>query len=95
MFQKDRFIEDCKKSVAEGQKAIRELVLEAVADPAGIVAELGEPTKAGADFIGPGQAVTLGRDIIHSVAEPWDMEHTRAVFRQAETRFNAGLAAGA
>ena len=192
MFQKDRFIEDCKKSVGEGQAAIRDLVLEAVADPAGIVAELGEPTKAGvytlhhapdltvinfvwapcmtllphnhnmfavigiysgrednmfwrrletgsgdgpdieaagAESIGPGQAVTLGRDIIHSVANPitklssaihvyggnfyeppvprsqwdhetlveapWDMDHTRAVFRQAETRFNAGLAAGA
>ena len=192
MFRKDRFIEDCKKSVGEGQKAIRELVLEAVADQAGVVAELGEPTKAGvytlhhapdltvinfvwapcmtllphnhnmfavigiyggrednvfwrriepakgdgpsieaagADSIGQGQAVTLGRDIIHSVANPitklssaihvyggdffsppvprsqwdhetlieapWDMDHTRAVFRQAETRFNAGLAAGA
>ena len=27
--------------------------------------------------------------------QPWDMDHTRAVFRQAETRYNAGLAAGA
>ena len=194
MFQKDRFIEDCKAQVGEGQKAIRELVLEAVADPAGVIAELGEPTKAGvytlhhapdltvinfvwapcmtllphnhnmfavigiytgrednmfwrrieaangadggpgieaagADSIGPGQAVTLGRDIIHSVANPitklssaihvyggdffepptprsqwdhetlveapWDMNHTRAVFREAEMRFAAGEAAGA
>ncbi len=71
---------------------------------------------------------TLGRDIIHSVAnpiakmtsaihvcggdffnpaeprsqwdhetlteQPWDMDHTRAVFRQREGRYNAGLAAG-
>jgi predicted metal-dependent enzyme (double-stranded beta helix superfamily) len=71
---------------------------------------------------------TLGRDIIHSVAnpitkltsaihvyggdffnppkprsqwdqetlveQPWDMTHTRAVFREAEIRYNAGLAAG-
>jgi predicted metal-dependent enzyme (double-stranded beta helix superfamily) len=29
------------------------------------------------------------------VEEPWDMENTRNVFRQADTRFQAGLAAGA
>ncbi len=194
MFQKDRFVEDCKLTVGEGQRAVRELVLKAVADPSGIISELGEPTKAGvytlyhaddltvinfvwapymtllphthnmfavigiysgrednmfwrridngagnskgpgieaagADSMGPGQVATLGRDIIHSVANPiskltsaihvyggdffnppvprsqwdhetlvegpWDMDHTRAVFRQAETRYNAGLAAGA
>ncbi|MDJ0608019.1 MAG: hypothetical protein QNJ67_03520 [Kiloniellales bacterium] len=187
MFQKERFIEDCKAAVGEGQKAIRELVRKAVSDPAGIVAELGEPTKAGvfplhqaddltvinfvwapcmtllphnhqmfavigiyggrednlfwrridhgegapaieaagAESMGPGQVATLGRDIIHSVAnpiikhtsaihvyggdffnppkprsqwdhetlveQPWDMAHTREVFRQAEARYNAGL----
>ena len=194
MFQKDRFVEDCKLAVGEGPKAVRELVLEAVADPSGIVSELGEPTKAGvyplyhaddltvinfvwapymtllphnhnmfavigiysgrednifwrriddgagngtgsgieaagADSMGPGQVATLGRDIIHSVAnpitkltsaihvyggdffnpleprsqwdhetlveQPWDMDHVRAVFRRAEVRYNAGLAAGA
>ncbi len=197
MFQKDRFVEDCRRAVQEGQKAVREIVLEAVGDPSGIISELGEPTKAGvfplyqgaemtvinlvwapcmtlpphnhnmlavigiysgrednmfwrrlpeggnaagngpgpgieaagADSMGPGQVATLGRDIIHSVAnpiakmtsaihvyggdffnppqprsqwdhetlieQPWDMDHTRAVFRQAETRYNAGLAAGA
>jgi predicted metal-dependent enzyme (double-stranded beta helix superfamily) len=137
MFQKDRFIEACQAAVGEGQKAIREVVLEAVADPAGVIAELGEPTKAGvypmhqsdsltvinfvwapymtllphnhnmfaviglyggrednmfwrvldrenggagqggpeleaagAQSMGPGQAATMGRDIIHSVANP-------------------------
>ena len=198
MFEKDRFVEDCRRAVRDGQKAVREIVLEAVGDPAGIISELGEPTKpgvfplyqgadvtvinfvwapcmtllphnhnmlavigiysgrednmfwrridgaagngagngsgpgieaAGADSMGPGQVATLGRDIIHSVAnpiakmtsalhvyggdffnppeprsqwdhetlteQPWDMEHTRAVFRQAEARYNAGLAAGA
>ena len=191
MFQTDRFLEACKRAVGEGQKAVREVVTEAVADPAGIVAELGAPAKAGvfplyhgadltvinfvwapymtllphnhnmfavigiyngrednlfwrrldhlpgegpgieaagAESMGPGQVATLGRDIIHSVAnpiakltsaihvyggnffdpprprsqwnhetlaeEPWDMEHTRAVFREAEARYNAGLAAG-
>ena len=192
MFRKDRFVEDCKLAVADGQSAVRELVLEAVADPSGIVSELGEPAKAsvyplyhaadltvinfvwapymtlpphnhnmfavigiysgrednmfwrridkvdgdgaapgieaaGAESLGAGGVATLGRDIIHSVANPiakltsaihvyggdffdppearsqwdhlsllerpWDMEHTRAIFRQAETRYNAGLAA--
>ena len=192
MFRKDRFVEDCKLAVAQGQSAVRELVREAVADPSAIVSELGEPAKAGvyplyhaadltvinfvwapymtllphnhnmfavigiysgrednmfwrridngggdgagpgieaagAESLGAGQVATLGRDIIHSVANPiakltsaihvyggdffdppdprsqwdhetllerpWDMEHTRAVFRQAETRYNAGLAA--
>jgi predicted metal-dependent enzyme (double-stranded beta helix superfamily) len=191
MFQKDRFIEDCRHAVDEGQAAIRELMLAAVAAPGGIVAELGEPTQAGvyplhnddrltvinfvwapcmtlmphnhnmyavigiysgrednvfwrrlgdnangpdieaagADSLGTGQVATLGRDIIHSVAnpitkltsaihvyggdffnppeqrsqwdhealreQPWDMEDTRATFRQADIRYNAGLAAGA
>ncbi len=194
MFQKDRFVEDCRAAVKDGQKAVREIVLEAVGDPAGIISELGEPTQAGvyplynggdatvinfvwapcmtllphnhnmfavigiysgrednmfwrrlpgngkgngagpgleaagADSMGPGQVATLGRDIIHSVAnpiakmtsaihvyggdffnppeprsqwdheslieQPWDMDHTRATFRQAEGRYNAGLAAG-
>ena len=192
MFQKDRFVEDCRRAVQDGQKAVREVVLEAVGDTAGIIADLGEPAKAGvfplysgadatvinfiwapcmtllphnhnmfavigiytgrednmfwrrlpdqgngagptieaagADSMGPGQAATLGRDIIHSVAnpiakltsalhvyggdffnpptprsqwdhealteQPWDMEYTRATFRQAQTRYDAGLAAG-
>ena len=192
MFEKDRFIEDCKRAVSEGQAAIRDVVAEAVADPAGIMAELGEPTQAGvfplhqapdltvinfiwapymtlmphnhrmfavigiyagrednmfwrrlkdtgpgdaaieaagAESLGPGQVATLGREIIHSVANPiakltstihvygadffnppaprsqwdhetlaeapWDMNVTRAVFRSADTRYNAGVAAGA
>jgi predicted metal-dependent enzyme (double-stranded beta helix superfamily) len=83
---------------------------------------------AGADSMGAGQVATLGRDIIHSVANPiakltsalhvyggdffspptprsqwdhetlterpWDMEDTRATFRQAQARYDAGLAAG-
>ena len=190
MFEKDRFIENCQAAVGEGQKAIRECVLEAVADPAAVIAELGEPDTAGvyplhqspeltvinfvwapymtllphnhnmfaviglyggrednmfwrllddpgagpaieaagADSMGPGQAATLGRDIIHSVAnpiakltsaihvyggdffeppqprsqwdheslteQPWDMNHTRAVFAAADARYKAGAAAG-
>ena len=47
VFQKDKFIDDCKAAVGEGQKVIRELVLEAVTNPAGVIRELGEPTEAG------------------------------------------------
>ena len=190
MFSKDQFIEDCEASVGEGQKAIREVVLAAVAEPSGIVDELGEPgmagvfplyqsesltvinfvwapymtllphnhnmfavigiyggrednvfwrllkdpggpalEAAGAQSMGVGQATTMGPDIIHSVSnpirkltpaihvyggdffnppkprsqwdhetlvqEPWDMNNTHKVFRQAGQRFAAGLAAGA
>ena len=196
MFEKDRFVEDCRRAVRDGQKAVREVVLEAVGNPAGIISELGEPSQAGvntlysgadatvinfvwapcmtllphnhnmfavvgiysgrednlfwrrlppnashagngagpgieaagADSMGTGQVATLGRDIIHSVAnpitkltsalhvyagdffnppvprsqwdheslteQPWDMEHTRGVFHQAQTRYDAGLKAG-
>jgi len=193
MFQKDRFVEACGVALAEGRKAVRELVAEAVADPAAIIAELGEPTQGGvytlhsaadlavinfvwspamtlmphnhnmaavigiyggrednvfwrrldaaqagdgpeieatgAESMGPGQVAALGPDIIHSVAnpltkltsaihvyagdffdppdprsqwdheslaeQPWDMDSTRAVFRAAQRRFDAGEAAGA
>ena len=108
MFEKERFIEDCKAAMAEGreaQKAVRELVSEAVSDPAAVVRELGVPEHAGvtplysgpqltvihfvwapymtllphnhnmieaagADSLGPGEVATLGRDVIHSVANP-------------------------
>jgi len=190
MFSKDRFVEDCVAAVGEGQKAIREVVLAAVSDPAAVIAGLGAPEApgvfllyqsenltvinfvwapymtllphnhsmfavigiyggrednvfwrrlndpqgpaleaAGAQSMGAGQATTMGPDIIHSVAnpirkltpaihvyggdffnppmprsqldhetlleEPWDMNNTHKVFRQAGQRFDAGVAAGA
>jgi len=47
MFATDRFIEDCLEAVKEGQAAVREVVQSAVSDPAGVIAELGEPEHAG------------------------------------------------
>ena len=47
MFRKDQFIEDCIKSVSEGEGAVSELVAAAVSDGARVIAELGEPTHAG------------------------------------------------
>lgn len=181
MFEKDRFIQDCIDAIPQGQQAIREVVTAAVADSAGIMAELGEPehagiatlyrspeltilnfawapcmslmphnhqmyavigiysgrednlfwrrTKtgieaAGAKSLGVGDVATLGRNIIHSVLnpigkmttaihvyggdffepdeprsewdhetleeQPWDIDRVRTLFKQAETRFNAG-----
>jgi len=181
MFEKDRFIQDCINAIPQGQQAIREVVTAAVADGAGIVAELGEPVHAGietlyrspkltilnfawapcmslmphnhqmyavigiysgrednlfwrrtetgieaagAKSLGAGDVATLGRNIIHSVLnpigkmttaihvyggdffepdeprsewdhetleeQPWDIDRVRTLFKQAETRFNAG-----
>jgi predicted metal-dependent enzyme (double-stranded beta helix superfamily) len=47
MFSKDRFIQDCRTAVVEGQGAIRETVEEAVSDGAKVIAELGQPEHAG------------------------------------------------
>ena len=49
MFDTEKFIEDCKRAYAEddSHKAVREVVVEAVSDPAAIVNALGEPTEAG------------------------------------------------
>lgn len=50
-FTKEGFIEKCLAARSEGQKAIREQVLEALDDPSAIFAELGEPTKAGIETL--------------------------------------------
>jgi len=47
VFQKDRFVEGFKAAVADGQKAVRGLVRQAVADLPGILAGLGKPNQAG------------------------------------------------
>lgn len=53
MFQKERFIEDCRAALREGdpRAAIRELVARAVSEPAGVVRALGEPARAGVETI--------------------------------------------
>jgi predicted metal-dependent enzyme (double-stranded beta helix superfamily) len=47
VFGKDQFIQDCIAAIPEGQKAIREVVAEAVSDGSGVMSELGEPVHAG------------------------------------------------
>ena len=53
MFEKERFIEDCRAALAERtpQDAIRELVERAVREPAGIVRALGAPTRSGVETV--------------------------------------------
>lgn len=60
MFDPERFVEDCRKAAAEdGQRAIREKVAEAVADPAGILKALGEPQGAGVQKLYCGPDITI------------------------------------
>ncbi len=53
MFDRDAFIEDCKAALAQdpSHKAVREVVARAVADPAAVVAGLGEPVLGGVQKI--------------------------------------------
>jgi predicted metal-dependent enzyme (double-stranded beta helix superfamily) len=49
MFDLDRFIAELTTAVrgTDGQKAVREILAEAVADPAGLMRAIGEPERAG------------------------------------------------
>lgn len=53
MFDKERFIEDCRAAIAgrDAQAAIRELVAKAVSDPARLMRAIGEPRRAGVDTL--------------------------------------------
>jgi predicted metal-dependent enzyme (double-stranded beta helix superfamily) len=49
VFDPDRFFADCQAALAESapEKAVRQVVERAVADPAAVLRGLGEPTRAG------------------------------------------------
>jgi predicted metal-dependent enzyme (double-stranded beta helix superfamily) len=61
MFDKDRFIEECRAAVKEGDAhaAIRELVARAVSAPGEIVRALGEPARSGIETVYRGDDVTI------------------------------------
>jgi predicted metal-dependent enzyme (double-stranded beta helix superfamily) len=61
MFQKDRFIEECRAALKEreARAAIQELVTRAVGDPGGIVRELGEPTISGVNVLYKAEDLTI------------------------------------
>ena len=51
MFEKERFIDDCRAALKESNAhaAIRELVAKAVSDPAQLLKVIGEPTRGGVE----------------------------------------------
>jgi predicted metal-dependent enzyme (double-stranded beta helix superfamily) len=61
MFDLDRFIADCRNAVADdpSHKAVREVVARAVADPAAVLAGLGEPERAGVEPLYRSDTLTI------------------------------------
>jgi predicted metal-dependent enzyme (double-stranded beta helix superfamily) len=60
MFELQRFIADCESAVlAGGQQAAREVLARAIADPARIIAVLGEPRRAELNVLHRSQYLTI------------------------------------
>lgn len=61
MFDLDRFIADCREAVAQekDQRAVREVVARAVAEPAAVVKAIGEPRFVGVESLYRGDDVTI------------------------------------
>src|SRR5512134_3096608 len=61
MFDKERFIEECRAALRESnaQAAVRELVTRAVSDPAQVVRALGEPKRSGVETIYKTNDITI------------------------------------
>ena len=61
MFERERFIEDCREALKEqnAQAAIRELVASAVSDHAQVVRAFGEPKRAGVETIYKADDLTI------------------------------------
>jgi len=61
MFDKERFIEDCRAAVrdSDARAAIRELVTRAVGAPAEVIRALGEPVRSGVETLYRGTDVTI------------------------------------
>jgi predicted metal-dependent enzyme (double-stranded beta helix superfamily) len=61
MFDKERFVEECRTALkaSDAHAAIRELVARAVSEPAHIVRALGEPRRAGVETIYKAEDLTI------------------------------------
>ena len=59
MFDLDRFIEECRAAAAQGQPAVRDLVVRAVAEPGEVLRALGEPTRAGLNTLYRSDELTI------------------------------------
>ena len=61
MFEKERFIEECRAALKENDAhaAIQELVARAVSEPAQVIRALGEPQRSGVEMIYKGDDLTI------------------------------------
>jgi predicted metal-dependent enzyme (double-stranded beta helix superfamily) len=61
MFDLERFIADCRAAAARdaSHKSVREIVARAVAEPASVIAGLGEPTRAEVQRLYTSDALTI------------------------------------
>ena len=61
MFEKERFIEECRLALGEkdARAAIQELVTRAVSDPAQIIRALGEPRRGGVETLYKANDLTI------------------------------------
>ncbi len=61
MFDRDRFVADCQAALQDGhpERAVREVVARAVADPAGVLQGLGEPAQGGVQKIHAAPDLTI------------------------------------
>jgi predicted metal-dependent enzyme (double-stranded beta helix superfamily) len=61
MFDKERFIDDCRRAIKGGdaQAAIHELVARAVSEPSQLMRALGEPSRSGVETLYRGEDVTI------------------------------------
>ena len=91
MFQKERFIEECRAALKEtdSRSAIRELVAKAVAEPAEVLRGLGEPQRAGVETIYRADDLTTGSD------HRSDSRLRRRFFCDASQRMGSCIARGA
>ena len=59
-FDRERFVEDCiAANVADGQAAVSDLLERAIVDHASMLADLGEPKRAGLDVIHRSPQLTI------------------------------------
>jgi predicted metal-dependent enzyme (double-stranded beta helix superfamily) len=61
MFDLERFVDECHRACAagDGVTAVRELLAAAVADPAAVLAAVGEPARAGVQTLHRSPALTV------------------------------------
>ena len=90
MFDKDQFIQDCVNAVAEGQRALRAVVDEAVSDSADVMAAFGEPEHAGITPLYRTRELTISNFVWAPCMSLMPHNHQMyALFREAEERFDA------